>query len=185
MFTSSGGVLAENEGGVVNEESEIKHSPYNDKILEAEKRTLENQGCVLRLGGLYEQNRGAHNYWLTAKDAYPSAPNGLINLIHYQDAALCVIRILEKQIRSRLFLASDGQPISRIGICQAALLNPDYSDKTLPRFEGEHKLIDGKKYDTQRLQKELDWQPSFPDFTTFMSSLYKNVKPCELLAGLQ
>ncbi|TRY68641.1 hypothetical protein TCAL_08889 [Tigriopus californicus] len=185
VFTSSGGVLAENGGGVVNEASEIKHSPYNDKILEAEKHTLDNEGCVIRLGGLYEQNRGAHNYWLTVKDAYPSAPNGLINLIHYQDAALCVIRILERQIRSRLFLASDGQPISRSGICQAARLNPDYSDKSLPRFEGQEDLIDGKKYVTARLQSELDWKPLFPDFKTFMADMYQNVQPCDLLAGLK
>ena len=34
------------------------------------------------------RNRGAHNFWLSGKVLEsPSSPNGLINLIHYDDAA--------------------------------------------------------------------------------------------------
>ena len=37
---------------------------------------------------LFFRNRGAHNFWLSGKVLEsPSSPNGLINLIHYDDAA--------------------------------------------------------------------------------------------------
>ena len=49
-------------------------------------------GIVLRYGGLYTLVRGAHNFWLSGKiQESSSAPNGLINLIHYDDAAEVVM----------------------------------------------------------------------------------------------
>ena len=45
-------------------------------------------GIVLRYGGLYTLVRGAANDWLSGKiQESSSAPNGLINFIHYDDAA--------------------------------------------------------------------------------------------------
>ena len=57
----------------------------------SEKPVLDNGGCVMRFGGLYTSYRGAHNYWI-GKDSVPSSPDGLINLLHYEDAAGAVIR---------------------------------------------------------------------------------------------
>ena len=49
-------------------------------------------GIVLRYGGLYTLVRGAHNFWLSGKiQESSSAPNGLINFIHYDDAAEVVM----------------------------------------------------------------------------------------------
>ena len=56
-----------------------------------EKPVLDNGGCVMRFGGLYTSYRGAHNYWI-GKDSVPSSPDGLINLLHYEDAAGAVAR---------------------------------------------------------------------------------------------
>jgi len=85
-------VHTENEGGIVNEESNVVSSEDTSRkghILKAEKAVLEHLGgIVLRLAGLYTLNRGAHNFWLSDKVLEsPSSPNGLINLIHYDDAA--------------------------------------------------------------------------------------------------
>eukprot|EP00095_Tigriopus_kingsejongensis_P009169 maker-scaffold145_size311916-snap-gene-0.15 protein:Tk09169 transcript:maker-scaffold145_size311916-snap-gene-0.15-mRNA-1 annotation:"hypothetical protein GUITHDRAFT_64569" len=184
VFTSSGGVFLENQGGTVAEDSEVKHSAYNDKILDAEKASLDQGGAVVRLGGLYELNRGAHNFWLTNKDSYPSAPHGLINLIHYQDAALCVVQLLEKPAKGQVFLASDGEPISRRAICEAARQHPDYASRALPRFEGAEDEIDGKRYDTQKLRDQLAWSPKFSTFDAYMATLHQDDPPCRLLADL-
>ena len=47
---------------------------------------------MLRYGGLYTLVRGGANDWLSGKiQESPSAPNGLINFIHYDDAAEVVM----------------------------------------------------------------------------------------------
>ena len=83
-------------------------------ILSAEKNTLDNGGNVIRFGGLYTLNGGAHNFWIASgKSPFSSAPNGIINLIHYEDGADAVVKLLQKGLRKQLFLLTDGVPISR------------------------------------------------------------------------
>lgn len=61
VFTSSGGVYVENDGGIVDEASDVVFSEDPSSmssravgILQAEKKVLEHPGgIVLRLGGLY------------------------------------------------------------------------------------------------------------------------------------
>ena len=105
----------------------------------------------------------------------------MINLIHYDDAAECVISAFDKKIKNRVFLVSDGVPISRTDICKAALNNPDYRDKKEPKFEGDPAVIDGKKYDTTKVTTEMGFQTRFKDFASFMAEGYKTEKPCQLL----
>ena len=115
------------------------------------------------------------------KDSYPSIPNGLINLIHYDDAAECVITAFDKKVKNQVFLVSDGVPISRTDICKAGLVNPDFAGKKEPKFEGDASVIDGKKYDTTKAKSELGFQAKFKDFASFMAEGYKMEKPCDLL----
>ncbi len=54
MFTSSGGVFAENNGGSVNEKSEVTTTERSKNMLAAEAEALSlDGGIVLRFGGLY------------------------------------------------------------------------------------------------------------------------------------
>ena len=51
---------------------------------------------------LFFRNRGAHNFWLSGKvRESPSSPNGLINLIHYDDAAKAVVLAFEDGVNSQ------------------------------------------------------------------------------------
>ena len=185
VFTSSAGVYAENAGGVVDETSEVKHSPYTDQILGGENHVLAAGGSVVRLGGLFTVQRGAHNFWLTSgRPAFASAPNGLINLISYHDAALISVDVLnaaKDAAEGKLYLVSDGVPVSRIGICEAAIANPKYAECKVPKFEGDPALVDGKKYNTGLVRKSLGWAPVFPSFADYMKDLYVNDPPCKLL----
>lgn len=47
----AGGVFAEDNGGTVDEQSPVSPNPRTQKILDAEKATLEGKGVVLRLAG--------------------------------------------------------------------------------------------------------------------------------------
>lgn len=180
VFTGSGGVYAENSGGVIDENSETSSVSERSKaLLAAEKYVEKFGGATIRFGGLYTKTRGAHNFWLGDKDKeFTSSPNGLINLIHYDDAAKSVIKALLKCFdlnfdSKLLFLASDGVPISRENICKAALKCPFYKEKIMPIFSGDKSVIDGKKYNTSHIRKALDWKPVFTSFEDFMLAHYE------------
>ena len=190
VFTSSGGVYKENSGGVIDELSPVtpndEATERTKVILEGEEAVLaEAAGVVVRLGGLYTKKRGAHNFWLSGKmSEFQSSPNGLINLIHYDDAAECVLKALlnmKKETKEKLFLVSDGPPISRIDICKAGVKNPDYADRKIPNFLGDPDKIDGKRYDSKTARRVLGWEPKFQSFDAFMSKDYAEEKTVELL----
>ena len=181
VFTGSGGVYAENSGGVIDEDSETSSVSERSKALLSAEQSVEKFGGVtIRFGGLYTKTRGAHNFWLGDKaKEFTSSPNGLINLIHYDDAARCVISALLKSSslgpessKKLLFLASDGVPISRENICRAALKCPFYKEKAMPTFSGEKSVVDGKRYNTMKIRQTLDWKPVFTSFEEFMSAHY-------------
>ena len=107
MFTSSGGVYAENEGGTIDETSEVSRTERSGKLLDAEQVALGAGGTVIRLGGLYCLESGAHSFWAKG-GSFPSKPGGLINLVwfqpgfvfyllqvHYSDAATAVLLSLQ------------------------------------------------------------------------------------------
>ncbi len=143
---------------------------------------LESGGTVLRLGGLYHLRRGAHNYWVcSGKSPFASSPDGLINLIHYDDAADAVLCALkekpggEEGRKRQLYLVTDGVPISRKEIwykktidllcarsrklvhvflrSSAARRNPSFFSFSEPEFQGSG--LDGKRYIVSRAKEEL------------------------------
>ena len=65
------------------------------------------------------RDRGAHNFWLTKVRESASAPNGLINLLHYDDAASAVVAAFEaaEDLRQEVFLVSDGAPLRLKELC--------------------------------------------------------------------
>lgn len=81
VFTSSGGVYKENEGGTIDETSEVARTERSGKLLDAEQAALGAGGAVIRLGGLYRLESGAHNFWAKG-GSFPSKPAGLINLVN-------------------------------------------------------------------------------------------------------
>ena len=66
---------------------------YHTGILSAERAVLKHPGgIVLRLAALYTFGSGAHHIWLSGKiKESASNPDGLINLVHYDDAARAVV----------------------------------------------------------------------------------------------
>jgi len=172
VFTSSGGVLAEDDGATVTEDSLVSESDSAKTLLEAEKHVTTAQGTVLRLAGLYDLRRGAHSYWLKA-GIIKGREDGLINLVHYDDAADAVIAALRggSVARRNLFLVGDGTPMSRREIVESARVAPEYKDSAMPKFEGSPaKGGLGKVYDTSRVRKTLGWTPRYKSFGQYMSA---------------
>jgi hypothetical protein len=197
VFTSSGGIYG--SGGdevdvspIVTESSPLPTSitPRIEKLVKAENEVLKQKGgSVLRLAGLYLLDRGAHNYWLgdtaeLAKTEIAGRGEGVINLLHYDDAAGSAVAALKRTIQSgdgdtqdasqggKIFLVSDGHPLTRQQICESSLKNKRYADRTIPKFLGSKENGDpiGKVYDGSYTNDFLNWKPKYESFDKFMSS---------------
>eukprot|EP00667_Euglena_gracilis_P008244 EG_transcript_8357 len=168
VFTSSAGVYAEDNGGIITEDSPLQRGvPRIERILAAEQACLGAGGVVVRLAGLYTADRGPHPFWLKMPQVQGSA-DGLINMIAYEDAAaLCVQLLRTPGIRREVFLAGDGVPITRQDICRSARRLKRYAEFPLPTFVGEGGL--GKRYDTSKLRRLLAWRPKYESFDAYIT----------------
>lgn len=161
-------------GGIVTESTPVadaSESPRIARLVNAERTCLDAGGCCLRLAGLYDLQRGPHNVWLT-KTTVQNSPEGIINLLHYQDAASACLAALRKGsavCRSRAFLISDGHPVSRSAICESALKAKVYHEYSMPTFDGTDPPS-GKIYDGSESNKLLDWKPRYESFDDFMEA---------------
>lgn len=165
------------DGETVNEDSptaDPEANPRVGRLVRAEEACIKNDGCCLRLAGLYSLDRGAHNYWLTSgKGEVAGRADGIINLLHYDDAAgACVaaLRAGAGKTRGRIFLVSDGNPTTRQGICESALQAKLYSDAEMPVFLGGENDPKGKVYDGSATNEVLGWKSRYVSFDDFMSS---------------
>jgi nucleoside-diphosphate-sugar epimerase len=171
----SGSYGDEADGGIVNESSPIcdpEENPRAARLIRAEDACLKHGGCCLRLAGLYSLERGAHNYWLTSGKVVAGRPDGIINLLHYDDAAGACLAALNagEDVKGNVFLVSDGNPTTRQGICESATKAKVYLDATLPSFLGKESDSKGKVYDGSVTNAALKWKPRHASFDEYMSS---------------
>ena len=164
------------DGETVNESSPTSDpgsSPRVARLIHAEEATLANVGACLRLAGLYTKERGAHSFWLNSGKDVSGREDGIINLVHYDDAAsacLAALQVGSDVVSGKVFLISDGNPTTRRGIVEAALTNDLYKDKTMPAFLGGESDPKGKVYDGSYSNKALKWTPTHESFSSFMKS---------------
>jgi len=169
VFTSSGGVYAENESGTIDEKSEVLRTERSGKLLDAEQASLEAGGTVVRLGGLYRLESGAHNFWAKG-GSFPSKPAGLINLVHYSDAASALLLSLQNpsKVARQCLLVADGTPMSRQAILDAALKHPHFREATVEVMFTGGEGVDGKVYNCSKVREVLGWKPAFASFENFI-----------------
>ncbi|KAJ8766489.1 hypothetical protein K2173_022548 [Erythroxylum novogranatense] len=168
LFTSSSAPYNCTDNGQCNEDTPvvpIGKSPRTDVLLKAEQVVLEAGGCVLRLAGLYKEDRGAHIYWLE-KGTIEVRPDHVLNLIHYEDAASLSVTILKKKLRGRIFLGCDNHPLSR----QEVMDLVEKSGKFSKKFKGFTGTSDplGKRLNNTKTCEELGWEPKHHSFAQFL-----------------
>ncbi|CAL5213886.1 unnamed protein product [Lathyrus oleraceus] len=171
VFTSSSAPYDCNDNGPCEEDTPavpIGRSPRVDILLKAENVVLEFGGCVLRLAGLYKAERGAHNYYLE-KGVVDSRPDHILNLIHYEDAASLLVAILKKKFRGQIFLGCDNHPLSRQEMMDLVNRSGKFSKK-FDKFSATDGPL-GKKLNNTRTRREVGWEPKYPSFADFLSSM--------------
>jgi len=174
VFTSSGGIYGPGNGETVTETTELPpaETPRTRRLIKAELNTIAAGGCVLRLAGLYTLERGAHKFWLEKSNgSVGGQKDGIINLLHYDDAAgscIAALRTKQKDAMGKVFLISDGNPTTRIGICESALKSSRYSGLDMPTFGEGDSAEKGKIYDGHWSNEVLGWKPVYNSFDDFM-----------------
>lgn len=166
LITSSTAVYAETEGGRCVEGSPLADSPRALRLRDAEECLLGAGALVVRLAGLYDHDRGPHRAYLRARTS-PRRPDGLISLIHYDDAAsLCVQALLRGQ-PGAIYLGCDDHPMTRQELVQAVVRSQRYRTANGPppacRFTGTEGPR-GRRCDSTWTRRALEWEPSHRSF---------------------
>lgn len=167
VFTSSSAVYSEKQGVVYTEESETVEasgSPRAAKLLAPEAAVLAAGGCVMRLAGLYTATRGAHSYFLKAKQI-PIRPDGLINLIHYQDAASLCCAALATGLKGQIFMGCDSHPLTKAEMMEALYASKKVGDEKVEFTSSEGSL--GRRMNNQKTRDTLQWEPTYSSFQAF------------------
>ena len=185
VFTSSGAVYGDDyDDDVVTEATPVAgdaaSNPRVARLRRAEAVVLAAGGCCLRLAGLYNLQRGPHNYYLTqfgggaTNKKIEADPHGRVNMLHYEDAAtacLAALRLEPAVAQKRIFLISDGHPTSRYDLCRYALSAAFYRDMRLPEFAASSSNAPrGKIYDGTLSNQMLQWTPRYTSFQAFMEA---------------
>lgn len=159
VFTSTSGVYLEDKGEYVDEYSPTNALPKNAPTLKAEFEFVMRGGNVLRLAGLYDHERGPHIYYAKQNSSLKSGED-LINLIHYEDAANCVVASLLSDLRGQTFLAADGNPLNRQDLSRS--WREAINQENGMTFKGKGK--GGKILVNQMTRIMLGWSPKYNSF---------------------
>ncbi|MEL6182261.1 MAG: hypothetical protein AAFS10_25110, partial [Myxococcota bacterium] len=168
VMTSSTGVYLHSDGEPCVESSPVADHARARRILDAEAVILDAGGCVVRLAGLYNQDRGPHRVYMRNTTS-ERRPDGFINLIHYQDAAQLVVATLEHGTSAAIYMGCDDHPTTRTQLVDEALASPRY--QTLEgvqrcTFTGTSGPL-GRICDSSITRRALEWSPRWATFSAW------------------
>jgi len=131
-------------------------------------------GAVVRLAGLYLLERGAHNAYL-GMETVKGRADGLINQVHYADAASAVVAALQRAQAGDTLVAADDAPLTREQICTVARLVSPFDARPMPAFEGGEAARGGagtgKVIDCSYTREAVGWAPRYRTFADFIERL--------------
>lgn len=121
VYISSTSVYGQSDGGWVDESSETKPtSPGGLALLKAEEVLLRQaqadpafRPIVLRFAGIYGPGRLLRAEAIRAGQPLPTDPDAWLNLIHVEDGAAIVHRLLGEPAATGVFNVVDLEPVRR------------------------------------------------------------------------
>ena len=119
IYVSSTGVYGQQDGAWVDETSLCQPNRVGGKACLAAEHSLlasrwSDRALILRLAGIYGPQRLPRLRQLLDGQPLSGDPDGVINLIHVEDAATAVFRAADLPLPlPRTYLIADGQPVSR------------------------------------------------------------------------
>jgi len=164
-FTSSTSVYSQTDGSIIHEDAETLPSRETGNILlEAEQIALAQGGTIIRLAGLYGENR-SHLFKTYMKGDATIEGDGSrhLNQIHRVDAASAILHLIEKK-QTGLFNGADSTPLTQKN-CYEKLsrltgrpLPPTGPLKLNSKRGWSDKQVSNKKL------RDTGWTPQYPSF---------------------
>ncbi len=155
------------------EGSPLADSPRARRLREAEDRLLAAGAVVVRLAGLYDHDRGPHRAYLRTRTS-PRRPDGLVSLIHYDDAAELCVRASNLGRAGAIYLGCDDQPITRQELVRAVVRSPRYRSAKEPpqacQFTGADGPL-GRRCDSTWTRQALGWEPTHRRFLDWIDDV--------------
>jgi nucleoside-diphosphate-sugar epimerase len=176
LFTSSSSVYSQTDGSVVTEESPaIPDRETGRLLLEAENITLDADGVVTRLSGIYGPGRSVIlKKFLSGEAVVEDDGRRFLNQIH-RDAAARAIFHLATTRATGVFNVSDSTPLTQLA-CYKSLCAmfsrplPPTGPRDLNRKRGwTHKQVSNEKL------RATGWQPEFPSFLDAAKSVAESL----------
>ena len=169
LFTSSTVVYGDGSN-TVNEGFRLDtRSARATKMISAEEDMIKREGSVIRLAGLYTVDRGPHTFWIKNGEVDSNA-DGMVNLLHYEDAADVCVEALVSGKPGMIYLASDDEPVTRENLCKAAVASGSIQNAEMPTFASQTGAP-GKIIDSSLTKEKLKWSPKYPSFQEYMYRL--------------
>lgn len=181
IYISSTGVYGECDGSWVDESSPCRPQRAGGAACWAAEQLLLNspwasRTVVLRLAGIYGPRRLPRLKQLQAGEPLATAPAGLLNLIHVDDAAQAVMRAAAAQLHlPRCYLIADGNPVPRHAFYKelARLFQtPEPVFGTISDERGERRGSRGhKRVANTRMLAELGVVLAYPSYRAGLATL--------------
>ena len=175
LYTGSTSVYGQTDASQVKESSPTEPHADTAKILvETEKVLLDAfqqskfPAIILRVAGIYGPERG-HWFKQFMKNEARMEGNGarLLNMIHRDDLAGCIISALKSGRPGEIYNAVDDEPVSQKNFFEwlAATLGK-YPPPSVPENPAEdHKRgVTNKRVSNRKLKMELGYQFKYPNF---------------------
>ena len=172
IYIGTTGVLADSNNEWLTEESEVAPiRPSSLASLDAEIMLASShfgaRATILRLAGIYGPNRIPRLASIRRREFKDLAHDGFINLIHVDDAAAVVCKVVEQHIYGETIHVSDGNPPLRTEFYQfisnqlggGPIPWPSQDNKSLPV-----RKTNGKRLSNQKMKRLLDHSLRYPSY---------------------
>jgi nucleoside-diphosphate-sugar epimerase len=170
VWTSSTSAYAQNDGGLVTEESPAEPLAATSRILRETEEVLlrERQGIVLRLAGIYGPDRGhLFQQYLRGEARIHGEGARWLNMIHREDAVGAGIAALEMGRAGEIYNVTDNEAVTERDFFAwlAQKLKRD-----LPPVISEFELasrkrgVTNKRVSNRKLREQLGYAFVYPTF---------------------
>ncbi len=174
VYTSSTGVYGQQDGSVVKEDSATEPGTPTGRVLVATEQALLEAArewrfpaVILRVAGIYGPGRG---YWLKQylknEARIEGAGDRVLNMIHREDVAGCIVAALRNGRRGEVYNAVDDEPVTQLHYFQwlAAALGK-WLPPSVPASEaGSGRPRNNKRISNRKLKMELGYRFKYPTF---------------------
>jgi nucleoside-diphosphate-sugar epimerase len=175
VYTSSTSVYGQTDGSLVKESSPAQPADELGRLLlDAEQllldaaRTKKIPAVILRAAGIYGPGRG-HLFlqYLKGEARIPGRGERLINMIHRDDLAACILTALKSGRSGEVYNASDDEPVPQIHFFRWL---SETLGRNMPPFvredpaDSRKRALTHKKVSNRKLRMELGCLLRYPTF---------------------